>query len=336
SRALLLLLILAFVVYGSLYPFEFTGSDLRHALTQFLSREGELISSRGDILQNIVLFLPYGFVSVFGLRRTWGDIAVAAGALAAGLALAVAVQVLQVYVPGRTPSMEDVASNLLGMAGGVVAGVVASWVVGPRRRFGAVPVLRTDAILLIMAFLAFELFPLVPSLDFQLIKDNLKPLLLHPQPTWLGVAVDGAAWLVVFQAISAVRPRLARWPAFVLLTAVVLAAQVVIIRASLSANDVLGAAAALLVWPLLPAERTRRTVTLFGLLLAVTVAASLEPFRLLPAPQPFRWVPFAALIESDRLSKVPTLLQKGFVYGSLVWLLLETRLRPSVAIGLVA
>ncbi len=62
-----------------------------------------------DISRNITFFLPLGVL--IGWRRPKREIAIA---VAAGLALSLGIEVAQSFVPGRTSSLVDVASNALG------------------------------------------------------------------------------------------------------------------------------------------------------------------------------------------------------------------------------
>ncbi len=79
-----------------------------------------LVGYRGlsDVLANVALFLPFGFFVAFGGRgRPW----------LAGCALSVAVELLQLTLPSRSPSLIDVTTNSLGAAlGGLAFRITAS------------------------------------------------------------------------------------------------------------------------------------------------------------------------------------------------------------------
>jgi hypothetical protein len=88
---------------------------------------------------------------------------------------------------------------------------------------------------------------------------------------------------------------------------------------SVTLDETLGAARALLLWSLLP-ERKRLPAGAV-LLASATVLRELSPFRFAPTPHPFSWIPFAATFNSERQSAAVILLRKAFEYGALVWLL---------------
>ena len=52
---------LILIVYGSLYPFDFSLGALGNVDMAMFLTDWRLYSSRGDLLGNISLFLPYGF-----------------------------------------------------------------------------------------------------------------------------------------------------------------------------------------------------------------------------------------------------------------------------------
>src|SRR5947209_6812024 len=119
----LLLLATALIVYGSLFPWRFdfdaTGDPFfvllhswPHAWNRFALR---------DVVFNFVLYVPVGALVVLSFRRR-GAAALAAGAIF-GLLLSGCMELLQAYVPGRDPSMSDVASN----TAGAIAGAIAAW-----------------------------------------------------------------------------------------------------------------------------------------------------------------------------------------------------------------
>ena len=64
-----------------------------------------------DIALNLTLFVPFGFFARKSTSRTW--LVVAAGA-----ALALACETLQVYSHGRFPSATDFVCNIVGTAAG--------------------------------------------------------------------------------------------------------------------------------------------------------------------------------------------------------------------------
>ena len=136
SRRTFLVLWLAytvFTVYVTTLPFSFTGSlaDAREKLANvprhvFVSPEWRRASG-SDMLQNVLLFMPLGALTVAAAGRRWHPLFSVVLAGAAGLGLSVAVETLQLFTRERTTSLNDVATNGIGaVAGGALAAIVLS------------------------------------------------------------------------------------------------------------------------------------------------------------------------------------------------------------------
>ena len=117
-------------------PLPFPGLDVLHALVvEAALAVGAPPPRRGmtEAAANVALFVPLGAAARVCVRRTSGVRLVAW--LTAG---SIAVEGLQVLLPGRYPSLRDVACNAIGAAFGVSAAAAARlwWA---RRSRGARP-----------------------------------------------------------------------------------------------------------------------------------------------------------------------------------------------------
>ena len=135
SRRLFLLLWLSyalFVVYVTTLPFDFDPS-VEHAISRWaamsrnplLSQDGAR-ASFSDMLQNVVLFAPFGALTALVLRRGRRAIVPLLSA-AAGFCLSAGVETLQLFTIDRTPSLNDVLTNTVGTLGGGIVVILASW-----------------------------------------------------------------------------------------------------------------------------------------------------------------------------------------------------------------
>lgn len=120
----------AFVVYGSLVPLDFTAQPLDQAWQTFRNapflRLG--VESRADWVANGVLYVPMGLLGARALAALAGPWAGGLLAVVAGGLLALAVEFAQVFFPPRTVSQNDLLAEGLGTVLGVVAaGVLAPW-----------------------------------------------------------------------------------------------------------------------------------------------------------------------------------------------------------------
>ena len=112
-----------FGCYVGLVPFSFALPVDVSILETFRRSAEHGIGSRANFLANILLFIPVGFFGAGALvgrtSRTWiTAIAVSCLLIASGV-LSLAVEVLQVLVPSRTPSLADVGAQVTGAVAGI-------------------------------------------------------------------------------------------------------------------------------------------------------------------------------------------------------------------------
>jgi VanZ family protein len=322
------------VAYGSLWPFEFAAAPSagwRHVVA-----DRRLWTSVGDVVGNVLLFVPMGALSVLVLdparpRWSWRLCA----ALAANLAFALVLQAAQLWLPARNAALADVWWNGVGTllgAGLALGGALrlARYGVpshGPH---------RVPAVLL-GAWALMQLAPFVPRLDWQAMKDSLKPLLLQPALNPLGVAQAAIGALVLGCVVAALirDERRARQRTALLLGAALLS-RVFISGRGAYASEWLGAALGFGAWVLLQRSTRLPALALGALLVAYTVAA-LSPFELRAAPAAFHWVPFEAFLRGAMLINLWALVQSLFLFGALLWLARRAGLPPGVTtLALVA
>src|SRR5262245_21518039 len=121
----LLLGVVALIAYGSLYPFNFKSNAIEGGVFQALTQLSWARAGRGDQISNVLLYLPLGFCLYLWLGTRVRPLSAALLAVVFGSALSFAIEVAQVYVSIRVPSLADVALNAFGTALGVIGG--AAW-----------------------------------------------------------------------------------------------------------------------------------------------------------------------------------------------------------------
>ncbi|MDP2883240.1 MAG: acyltransferase family protein [Azonexus sp.] len=308
------------ISYGSLYPFDFAlASETR--LTSRLSALFSLtVPGPGDTLGNIILFAPYGLFGVRAFVPTKGGKSQMAALVASGVGLAIVLQVGQLALPTRDPSFFDILLNLCGI-------FLGTWIAGQPwthrleasftgTRSGSIP------LLLASAWVLSQLLPLVPSLDFSVVRAAFKPLVLYPALSLPETAIYFVSWLTVLYLL---RPHLDRrdWLLPVIPMAV-LAIQPFLIGGDLSVSEVAGSVAAGAVW--IAGCNRLKASTLGIALLGATLASNLLPWDSFYATRSFHWLPFTGLLEGDMSRNLAALLRKLFQFGSVLWLLRESGL----------
>lgn len=103
------------VLFATLWPFRFAFRPLTWAA--YAQSFGVAPQDLLDLPRNILLFLPFGLGVGLALRAR-GHSPLRTSALTIGLAAAVTatVESLQVFLPGRTPNLSDLAGNIGGAA----------------------------------------------------------------------------------------------------------------------------------------------------------------------------------------------------------------------------
>ncbi len=326
------------IAYGSIYPFNFQAQDLDATTIQTFLDSCCRRARRGDILQNVVLFAPFGYLGIIAARGGTSLLSRVWVVCIAGSALALALQIAQIYLPSRNESLQDVGWNFIGILGGVLLGVLSHKYI---LRSAARPHRQTlIPCLLIGSWLIYRLVPFVPSIDFESIKDSLKPLLLNPQIQFINLFHDTVAWMVVASLLQRVQRGVNLDAYLPILIVGVFGLEVLIVNNVVHASNVAGAILALVLWWGVLRHVGWQAGGLAVLLCAMLIVTGLAPFILSPQPNSFGWIPFIGLLGGSMYVNVLAICEKVFLYGSLIYVLWQTRLSQAtgtlVAITVVA
>jgi VanZ family protein len=114
-----------FIVYGSLVPLEIRDLPVETAISQFKNiRYLNLgAASRADWIANILLYIPlaFGASATFGrVRYPLIRVLISVGVFVFCLALAIAVEFVQLFFPPRTVSLNDLIAEALGTVIGIL------------------------------------------------------------------------------------------------------------------------------------------------------------------------------------------------------------------------
>jgi VanZ family protein len=315
----LLLLTVALIVYGSLYPWHFEWWRSSESPLDVLLRSWPEHVDRWvlrDVALNVLLYVPLGMAAFLAMARRHSRVAAAAAALLLGACLSTAIEITQVYVPGRVSSLLDVTTNSVGTAVGALMGLVFRSRIETlmRRRPHK---LVTAAALLLACWGACQLYPFLPALSRTKLRLALAALVnglpLSPAEVW----ADAAEWFAAALALRAVLGRVRWW--WLAGAMAVLAARLVIATRTLTPNEAAGGVLALLLWLAIP-ERWKLRAGVWSLAAAL-VLRELAPFHFSAETKPFSWIPFGPTLESEPQSAVVILARKAFDYGAMIWLM---------------
>ncbi len=315
------IIVTVIIAYGSLFPFDFQTNDLNWVTFDLFLRSWQTRSSWGDLLGNIILFVPFGVAGMLSTRNLRFVSLNVLLVLASGLILAVGLQFAQLYLPGRTAVLYDAIWNTFGLTIGMfVAFVANNYILRLHIQERSIPLIP---LVLLGIWCTYRLIPFVPTIDFQAIKDSLKPLLIHPEISLLAVFINAVSWMLAGYFLKYLPGPGGTLGKLGLLMAGIFGLEVLIVANDVTASNIVGALIALMVSAMF-LNRIKRVATMLAILLAISIVfQGLAPFDPRPVIATFNWLPFHGFLGGSMYHNTLALLQKTFLYSSLIFLLRE-------------
>jgi VanZ family protein len=322
----LLFAVLALIAYGSLYPFNFKPDAIEGGMLEALRQLSWARAGRGDRISNVLLYLPLGFCLFLWLELRMRRVPSIVVATTIGALVSLAIEVAQVYVSRRVPSLTDLVLNASGTLLGAAGGWIWLWLSAlmhlPART--EKPARDPGARVVLVLWLAWRFAPFVPEIDLAKLKAALRPL-FSPQIDPVAVFVYLTCWLVVNQAISALATRPRRFEILLLVIAAVLVGRLLVASQTFVPAELL---ALLLLLPLVVimhrlSPRPRRAALMFAVA-AVLIIEGLAPFDFAPPMQGFDLWPFVEWFAMGVPAAVQAfdwveLFGKLFLFAALAW-----------------
>jgi VanZ family protein len=323
----LLLLGIALIVYGSLYPWEFqthpgrilVPTRWRHLLSGFALR---------DAVVNLVLYLPLGLAGYLVLPRAAGAGPRIALVTCAAFLLSACIESGQLFMRSRVAAPIDVLMNTAGAAAGAYLGLLRGTLLPLEHQ----AVRRRDwtALLLLPCWVAAVCFPFLPVVRASTISQKVTSFLQTDPFNPGGILGAALVWYLAGHVLAAVHvPRPAAWLA---LATLFVPLQVLISARYPQLATLTGAACGALLFAI---TGPRPRAAGFGALAALLVLG-LYPFRFTPGAVPFTWLPFGAFLQLSWERGTSILASKVFQYGGTIWLMLRGGASLRVATAAVA
>jgi glycopeptide antibiotics resistance protein len=329
-RYALVATVMVAIVYGSLYPFVFRdagafAADLQHLAGTW--KQG--FQSRGDILANLLLYMPLGLTIALALGRSGlRSLAIAA---VCGAMLSIAIELAQFYDASRVSALSDFYLNVAGTLGGALIGRLASAdLAGLSWPSGSAPAF---ARLLLLAWVGWRLYPYVPTIDLHKYWHSVRPLLTADVSAY-GIFRYAVLWLSVgFLLRTGVGPK--KLAGLLLATMLCFfAAKIVVIGQVLSLPELLGAALAVVLSGVFLGRFARFGVPLLAaLLLSLVIFSRVLPWQIGAPQKAFQWVPFYSFLHGGSLQvNVISFAEKFYLYGAVLLLLVTAGMKLRIAI----
>jgi VanZ family protein len=332
------LIVVAVIVYGSLYPWNFHARALPKSPPRILVHAWPKVVDRDvvqDIAVNVIIYIPLGLFGFLALRENLRTTFAVIVTVIIGLILCSSMEMIQLFIPERECSAADVVSNVGGTAIGAGLGFLYQ---GWLRRCGNREIGRffrlSSTVLLVYTWLAYQVFPFLPVPSRTRLTEKLDAVFAVHSVSRVEMVTTFVEWLVLAQLLASLvgRERVRRFLPFLL---AVLPARILLVGRTVTWSELTGAIAACICAYFLVHYRWS-TSLLAGLTVLVILLRGLAPYHWSSVANPFAWMPFSLSLALDREVAMLVFLRKCFWYGSAVWLLRASGWRLWVAAVAIA
>lgn len=317
------LIVIAVIVYGSLYPWDFHSKQLPASAPRILVHSWPKVIDRDvvqDVAVNVAIYLPVGLFGFLALRQNMRARSAIAVMVMIGLVICSSMEMIQLFIPERECSAADVVSNVAGTAIGAGLGFLYQrWLEKWGNRESGRFLRLSSSIVLVYTWLAYQVFPFLPVPSRTRLTEKLDAVFAVHSVSRVEMVTTFVEWLVLAQLLASLigSARVRRFLPFLL---VVLPARIMIVGRTVTWSELTGAISACVCAYFL-LQYPWRASLLAGLMVLVMLLRGLAPYHWSSAANPFAWMPFSLSLALDREVAMLVFLRKCFWYGSGLWLL---------------
>lgn len=307
-----LVFVVLFIVYGSLFPFDF--HEEPDPLATLITR-ASFFGNVADALENFLLFVPLGFALHAAFPRTHQRLI---AALLALLVLGLGIQLIQLYLPSRTASLSDVFWNGIGLGVGLLFARALRHLLGERfsgRQRGS-----RYALLLVALWFFYESFPFVPTLDYGLLREHVKTAIFAPPFEAMRFVQHLLAAMLAGIALDQAHLFRRRVVATVFVGMLAVLLEVFVAYGSLRRETLLGMSIGLAVGHSISrgSEKTAQ-IALGSIAASAYLLTILTPYRGQSADGGFTLTPLANFLWHNLTRDLPPLAFEALAIGSMLW-----------------
>tara|TARA_R110002096_G_scaffold432240_1_gene648700 strand:- start:123360 stop:124514 length:1155 start_codon:yes stop_codon:yes gene_type:complete len=310
------------ITYGSLFPFEFQYVDWQEEGLSALLSTSVFDSKTPDMLGNIILFLPFGFAGTELISRAKLNKEYYFYLYGFGIALAILLQVLQIYLDYRVPALYDAVWNSVGI---FVGGMLARFM---HRKYPHM-LEAEDKLALLALSLSWIIYLLAPFLFYfntEILAENIRVHLDINEHRSVNIIFYMAIWIIFTKLIDELKP-LGRNPLLSLefLVLFTLTAKIFVYRDFIEPELLSGGILAIIIMRTGLFKRISPYKFCATILVPAMFYNSLYPLEFWDNSfKEFNWVPFKELFAEDMLPTIRTVFYKTFTYGAIVWSLYKS------------
>ncbi len=320
SSALTVLGVSALVIaYLCLFPFVLTGSLAAASIGGISFAD----FTPGDIVANVVLFLPWGAAVGWAARGRFSFLLAVILAAAGAAVLSIGFEAVQQVIAGRVSSGMDVIANLTGAIAGVpLARYIAQprWNARTTARFGGY---------VVVLWLVARLIPFAPSVHLHDWAVNLRDMLAADAPSWRRVLFYTAGYAAVFSAIRRMGfMRIHPLSVYAALGVFIVGAQLTIETVQSDLGEWIGLALAWCGFYVWQNNEDLHQRALRVLVTAAFLVDALRPFDF-AASNSFSMLPFHSLLDTfNPVTNMRAVAEYGFWTAALIMVWYSRRVQP--------
>lgn len=305
--------IVVFIVYGSLFPFDFLSEA--KPISEFYN-EWHMFQRISDASDNFLLFFPLGIGLVACFH---GRARLFAASLVAWLVLGVGIQLIQLYLPSRTAAVSDALWNAVGMVVGVLAFKRIRSAIDRFQR-SAVGPNDSYAMLLVVIWFCYESFPFVPTLDVGELREHVKSAIFAPPFELMRLLQHALAAVLACIAMLRANWFQARWLNVLIPGSLAVFFEVFVAYGSLRRESLMGIVGGLFLGYWLAAHKPQKP-PVFAISVALTalLITVLTPYRGQAPGAGFTFTPFADVFWKGVTIDVSPSAFEALSIGVLLW-----------------
>lgn len=341
------LLFIVFIIYSTLIPFNLTANmgSLNSNISKinkipFFDSDGSR-ASIPDIVQNIFLFIPFGFFGILSMKYKNKLILIIKITLLASL-LSGFVEVIQLFTRDRTTSVTDLLTNSSGAFIGAVSASLIADVYSKLIKISKFKQFISDKyfFLTLMAFILSAIGALQPfdlTLDVGIVGSKIKTLIINPIKFNAMLSDEGIVFIRLFLFcfscsiwLKSLRVHYYYAIAFLIISTsgIFFETFQIFVRSRMpNIQDVLVMIMASflgMLFSLLNLKNLPRTLWTTIIIIGVGISAgmnTLSPFQFKTNPSSFNWVPFLAYYERTTFIALANFIESVLIYLPLGFLL---------------
>ncbi len=312
----LIALVYLLIVYGSLFPFNFS-------LTEFYQQYPNLLNikifSRGDVVANILLYIPLGLLYSLelNLKENKLNAKVGVSTLVGIFIFSLILQVIQIGLPSRDQNILDAVFNMVGF---FVGAYISRYLYIPNKLL--FPRLSYLPYAIALTYILSELSPFIPTLDYQQIKNSFKFILVAPTLSALNdLTYTFIMWILVIRLLMFEQKR-TPFKVLLPLWLFMITAKVFIYNNHLGYIDFFAPFMAMVFASVVNLNQNSITKSIFFFSVFTFTISSLLSVEILNDPID-SFIPFYSYLNGNLYVGIQGIIFNLFFFGALLWLSLE-------------